>query len=73
VVVVGEFLLVVGGEGTAYEGLFSSERCPLPAAHSFGSAVESKAAWSRSSKSEDDTVGCCSSLHLALEVSFLVR
>jgi len=32
VVVVGECLLVVGGEGTAHEGLFSSERCPLPTA-----------------------------------------
>jgi hypothetical protein len=39
VVVVGERLLVVGGEGTTDEGQFSSERCPLPTAHSFGSAV----------------------------------
>ena len=44
VVVVGECLLVAGGEGTADEGPFSSERCPLPAAHSFSSAVVLKAA-----------------------------
>jgi len=44
VVVVGECLLVVGGKGTAVEGLFSSERCPLPVARSFGSAVVLKTA-----------------------------
>jgi len=43
VVVVGECLLVVGGEGTAHEGLFSSERRPLPTARSFSSAVGLKA------------------------------
>jgi len=43
-VVVGQCLLVVGGEGTANESLFSSERCPLPVARSFGSAVVLKAA-----------------------------
>jgi len=44
VVVVGECLLVAGGEGTAHAGLFSSERCPLPTACSFGSAVVLKEA-----------------------------
>jgi len=39
VVVVGWRLLVVGGEDTAGDGLFSSERCPLPPGCSFGSAV----------------------------------
>ena len=43
-VVVGECLLVVGGEGTAHEGLFSSEGCPLSTARSYGSAVLLKAA-----------------------------
>ena len=42
-VFVGDCLLVVGREGTADEGLFSSERYPLPMAHSFGSAVVLKA------------------------------
>jgi hypothetical protein len=44
VVVVSERLLVVGGEGAADEGLFSSARCPLPTARSFGSAVVLKTA-----------------------------
>jgi len=44
VVVIGECLLVVGGEGTADEGLFSNKRCPLPTACSFSSAVVLKAA-----------------------------
>ena len=43
-VVVGEYLLVVGGDGTADEGLLNSERCPLPTARSFGSAAVLKAA-----------------------------
>jgi len=73
VVVVGECLLAVGGECTADEGLCCSERCPLPTANSFASAVVLKAEWSRRSMSEDDTFGCCSCLHLALEVSFLLR
>ena len=54
-------------------GLFSSERYPLPTACSFGSAVVMTAAWSRRSTSEDDTVGCCSCLHVAIEVNFLLR
>jgi len=44
VVIIGECLLVVGGEGTVHEGLFSSERCPLTMACSFGLAVVLKAA-----------------------------
>jgi len=44
VVVVGECLLAVGGEGTADAGLFISERCPLLTTRSFGSAVILKAA-----------------------------
>jgi len=43
VVVVYECVIVVGGEGTAHEGLLSSERCPLPTARSFSSAVVLKA------------------------------
>ena len=43
-VVVGERLLVVGSEGMVDEGLFGSARCPLPTAHSFGSAVVLKTA-----------------------------
>jgi len=44
VVVGGECLLAVGGEGTAHAGLFNSETYPLPTARSFGSAVLLKAA-----------------------------
>jgi len=73
VVVVSECLLIVGGEGMVDEGLFSSERCPLPTARSFGLVMVLKAARGRRSTSEDDMVGCYSCLHLALEVSFLLR
>jgi len=44
VVVIGESVHVVGGERTAIEGLFSSERCPQLTVRSFGSAVLLKAA-----------------------------
>jgi len=73
VVVVVECPRVVGGEGTAHEGLFSSERCPFTTARSFGSAVLLKTACSCRSKSEDDTVGGRSYLHLALEVNLLFQ
>ena len=73
VVVVVECPRVVGGEVKAHEGLFSSERCPLTTARSFCSAVLLKTACSRRSKSEDDTVGGSSYLHLALEVNLFLR
>ena len=72
VIVVVECLRVVGGEGTAHEGLFCSARCPTTA-RSFGLTVLLKTACSRRSKSEDDTVGGSSYLHLALEVNLFLR
>ena len=73
VVVVVERPRVVGGEGTAHEGLFCSAGCPSTTARSFGMTVLLKTACSRRSKSEDDTVGGSSYLHLALEVNLLLR
>ena len=73
VIVVVECPRVVGGEGTAHGGLFFSARCHSTMARSFGLTVLLKTACSRRSKSEDDTVGGSSYLHLALEVNLFLR
>ena len=69
-VVVGWCFLGVGELGSADDGLFDIERCPLPPACSFSSAVIwIKTSWICSSCLEDDRFGCC--LLLATRSSIL--